>query len=423
MLAVATAAGLAGALAVPTRAAGSPVTITWWSWSHDAELENVKKYVAQFEKANPDIKVNLVYVNWTDIPKKLPIAVAGGSAPDVANVDPYWAYDLADAGVYYDLTELVQRDLKADPAYDIADIFPGALQMFQTMAGRQFGWPDNLDIQGFFYNTDLYDAAGLVSPNDQPWNWQTMLEDAIKLTRDTNNDNKPEQYGFSEWYFDWYQLVLANGSQIITSELKNALHSSAARQAMEYWYRFNQAKVIAPYVTGQPNPAQMFNQGKVGIQPCGYYLSLTLNKLERPIGYDVTNHPLSPIGKRAATAGGGGYIIPKTSKHVEEAWRLIKFLTSKETLAQVLQQPGAMPLRRSQVGMAFSATFPPKHKAVFGQILGYTVSSPQVPHWSTVREKIIGDMGKYFSGQVSMDQALDQLDKDLAVIYRDRAKK
>ncbi|HHV55434.1 MAG TPA: sugar ABC transporter substrate-binding protein [Firmicutes bacterium] len=404
---------------MPSLAAEKPVTtVEFWSWATGDELKQLNERIRLFENANPDIKINLVTVGWAEIGTKLPVAVAGGNSPDLVTVSSYWGYDLAVNKLYIDLRPYLEAVRKQDPAWDVDDIFAGAMTMWQTADGDQFAFPDSLDIQGVFYNQDRYDETGLRYPNDKTWNWSDMLTESIKMTADVNGDGEIDRWGISDYYFNWYQLILANGGQILTKDFKNAMNTSAARQAWEYWKKFYDAKAIRGWISSTVHGDASFRAGHVGLQPAGYWLALQLNAMEKKLHYDVTGMPLSPAGKRAATADGSGVMIPAGAKHPDAAWRFIKFMHSKEMLAEVAKQPGAMPLRRSSAAVAFRIPDPPKNKAIFAQILEYTVGNPRTPKWSQVRSLIFQAGSQFFTGAKSYEQAMEYFSEQLAIILK-----
>lgn len=59
-----------------------PVTITFQTWN-PGEGDAIHEIIAKFEKENPDIKVNFVYMPYTDHVEKLKVDLASGQAADV----------------------------------------------------------------------------------------------------------------------------------------------------------------------------------------------------------------------------------------------------------------------------------------------------------------------------------------------------
>ena len=91
---------------------------------------------------------------------------------------------------------------------EFKQVFPTAFALWKTAKGEQYAFPFDLDIPALFYNKELFDAAGIEYPNDK-WTWDDMLKAAIALTKDTDGDGQPDQYGFTNWYFHWATLVWA----------------------------------------------------------------------------------------------------------------------------------------------------------------------------------------------------------------------
>ena len=77
-------AGIA-ALAWAGVASAEQVTLRMWMHEHPPRVPIDKKIVAEFEKANPDIKVDHQIIPVAEYPTKLLTAFAAGSGPDIFN--------------------------------------------------------------------------------------------------------------------------------------------------------------------------------------------------------------------------------------------------------------------------------------------------------------------------------------------------
>src|SRR5207344_2918026 len=73
------------ALAWAGAAAAQPVTLRMWMHEHPPRIPIDKQIVAEFEKANPDIKVDHQIIPVAEYPTKLLTAFAAGSGPDIFN--------------------------------------------------------------------------------------------------------------------------------------------------------------------------------------------------------------------------------------------------------------------------------------------------------------------------------------------------
>src|SRR5580704_5682083 len=82
LAAAALAAGLAGAA---TPAAAQQVTVKMWMHEHPPRLPIDRQIIAEFEKANPDIKIDYNVIAASEYATKLLTAFASGSGPDLFN--------------------------------------------------------------------------------------------------------------------------------------------------------------------------------------------------------------------------------------------------------------------------------------------------------------------------------------------------
>ena len=64
------------------------VTLNFWGLG--SEGESLKKIVPEFEKENPDIKVNVQMIPWTAAQEKLISAYAGDNTPDLCQLGNTW---------------------------------------------------------------------------------------------------------------------------------------------------------------------------------------------------------------------------------------------------------------------------------------------------------------------------------------------
>lgn len=82
--AVAVAVAAAVAMAAPGPAfADNTVTLTLWMHEHPPRLPLDRVIIDEFQKQNPNIKVDLTIVPNADFASKLEVAFAGGAGPDV----------------------------------------------------------------------------------------------------------------------------------------------------------------------------------------------------------------------------------------------------------------------------------------------------------------------------------------------------
>jgi multiple sugar transport system substrate-binding protein len=163
---------------------------------------------AAFEKTNPDIKVKLSIIPWTDYWEKLRTDVAGKSVDDIFWVDggDYPVY--ADAGALLNIDKTLGTDARTEWA-------PSVVKQY-TRDGVLWGVPQLADPGiGVYYNADLLKAAGLTPADLADLRWDptgkndTLLPVLQKLTRDSQghqagragfDGSKLAQYGYNSAY-------------------------------------------------------------------------------------------------------------------------------------------------------------------------------------------------------------------------------
>jgi len=158
LVAVGAAAAIAGGALAGCQASGpeadGDVTITWWHNATSDPLQGLWADVAaEFEEANPGVKVEVTGYQNEDLQRTLiPNALASGDAPDLFMVWPGGEVRAqAEAGYLKDLTEVA-----ADTAAELG----GTVKPWQV-DGKQYALPFTFGIEGFWYNKDLFEQAGI----------------------------------------------------------------------------------------------------------------------------------------------------------------------------------------------------------------------------------------------------------------------
>ncbi|GAB7191997.1 extracellular solute-binding protein [Kineococcus sp. NUM-3379] len=130
-------------------------TLTFW---HNSTTGPGKAYwdktAADFEKANPGVKIKIQSVQNEDMDGKLQTALNSGDAPDVfmARGGGKLA-DIVEAGQVLDLTDSISAEAKTA-------LGEGVLGAF-AVDGKNYGMPVAVLPGGLFYSKDLYGAAGI----------------------------------------------------------------------------------------------------------------------------------------------------------------------------------------------------------------------------------------------------------------------
>lgn len=164
---------MALACAVPAMAE-EPITITVSIGWDESSLPNWTKLAEEFEAANPNIKIELLWSS-SDM-TKLQAQFMSNDAPDIAQTWKYAFNEFVDAGLVLDLT-----DMFADNGWTDDKLYSGVKQWVAPLSEitqedcRVFGVPDFINTSVIFYNTDIFEQYNLSEP--------TNLEELIAVSK------------------------------------------------------------------------------------------------------------------------------------------------------------------------------------------------------------------------------------------------
>jgi raffinose/stachyose/melibiose transport system substrate-binding protein len=137
--------------------ASGPVSMTFW---HNSTTGDGKAYwaktVADFEAANPNVKIKVQAIQNEDMDGKLQTALNSGAPPDIfmARGGGKLA-DIVDAQQVMDLTDKIAPATKAA-------VGEGVLNAF-TVEGKVYGMPTSVLPGGMYYSKDLFKKAGITA--------------------------------------------------------------------------------------------------------------------------------------------------------------------------------------------------------------------------------------------------------------------
>lgn len=385
-------------------ASGEKVEISFSMWGSPEELDVWNQIVADFEAANPNIKVSVEVADWTSYWDKLKTQLAAGSPPDVFAMDAPLFLDYQTRGVLLNL----QPYIDANPGM-LDGIYPQTLTAYQTAEGY-YGLPRDFNTIVLFYNKDMFDAAGVAYPTAD-WTWDDLRAASKQLTKEV--DGKA-QYGF---YFDqwdmepgWSEALWSYGGDIISADHTQTLVGTPeSRQAWQMLYDmvFVDKSVPDANTVGQYG-FDLFQAGVAAMTPMGHWSVPGYNT--GGFAYDVAPMPKGPAGP-ATSVNSAGFVVAKDSKHPDEAFKFIQYVLSasgQTKLAElgfacpVLQSVAESPVFLEQKGSSLN-------QQVFLDGLAYSHMKPVFKgydEWASV----VGDgMGAVWRAEAELNPTLDQI--------------
>jgi len=117
-------------------------------------------------------------------------------------------------------------------------------------------------------------------------------------------------------------------------------------------------------------------------------------------------------------AGGASLAIAAASPHADAAWQLLEFLTEPARQLEFYRLTGDLPARRSAWALGALAEAP--RVAAFWRQLEHVRTPPKIPEWERIAAKISDYAEAAVRGDLSMDEALIALDRDVDRILEKR---
>ncbi|AJH01510.1 MAG: sugar ABC transporter substrate-binding protein [Clostridium beijerinckii] len=300
---------------------GGDVHITYGIWDSNQE-KGLRKMADEFEGKNPGIKIDIQVTGWSDYWTMLEAAATGGSLPDTFWMHSNEIYRYASNGMLMDLTDKINKsdDVKLSN-------YPEGLVKIYNLNNKQYAIPKDYDTIGLWYNKTMFDKAGISYP-DETWNWDKLYEAAKKLT---TGDGK--QYGFLAPLHNqegYYNFVYQNGGTIITDDKVSGYDNPKTIEAMKYYVRFV-SEGLSPKIFDDAARAETLQNGLCAM---GFFGSWNLSGFAAndymTKNFNVTVLPSANDGKRASIFNGLGNAISANTKHPEEAWKWVQYLSSKD---------------------------------------------------------------------------------------------
>ncbi|MDH6570292.1 multiple sugar transport system substrate-binding protein [Streptomyces sp. SAI-208] len=314
--------------------ASKETTVNFWhAWSADSEVKAVKSLVAGFEKAHPNIHVNVVG-NMTDDKINQALRTGGDKAPDVIssfttnNVGKFCS-----SGALVDLNPFFEKS-DIDPA----KTFPAAMNEYTQFDGDRCAVPLLGDAYGLYYNKTAFEKAGITSP---PKTWSEFEKDAKKLTIAQGDSYRqlgfmPNYHGwetttehylgqFSPTYFD------TSGKSTIATDPAVTAAFTVQKKLVDELGGYRKLEKYRAGLGDEWGPKHPFQTGQVAMQLDGEWrLGMALDA--KP-DFEIGVAPL-PVPDDQADQYGKGYItgtiagIAANSTKQNAAWEFLKYITT-----------------------------------------------------------------------------------------------
>ncbi|MBN2222700.1 MAG: sugar ABC transporter substrate-binding protein, partial [Vallitaleaceae bacterium] len=378
-----------------------PVSIKFMNYSSSgANEETFAKMVEAFEKENSDVKVEVLTYGYADYFQQLATAIAGGSTPDVfeLNIENFRAY--VNKGLVSKLEGI-----------DVSTIYPTTLKAF-SVDGVQYGLPTKFSNVVLIYNKDLFDQAGISYPTAE-WTWKEELE-AAQAIRALGDDYFGIFRPIQTWEF--YKTIAQNGGALMNEDQSEfTINSEENIEALQMMIdRVNTYNVT-------PNTEQMggmgdwdlFKSGRLGMLVNGVWAfsDFTANC---DFAWDIVVEP--GIKNKATHFFSDAIVVSESSEKKEAATRFAAFIAGSDEAAKLrLEANWDLPVALTEeTTNSYLAITPPENKQAVIDSLDYLVMPPSLESFNAIADILNDYLAQAAAEILSPKEALDQAQEEIS---------
>ena len=282
-------------------------------------------------------------VVWTDLPwgsveRKLLAAVFARTAPDLVNLNPPFAANLASKGGLADLEPIL-------PA-GTADLYlPAVWEACRDQTAGRIAIPWYLTVRLSLVNHQLLDQAGLSAP---PRTW-SELPAFLRRVRDATG-----RYGLfmtvvPDDSAEMLETLVQIGVQLLDNERRAAFDSPVGRDAFAFWTELYREGLLPREVVsqGQRRAIELFQSGELAVAATGAEFLRSIQTNAPGIAAVTRAHPPLVGDDGTANVALMTLAVPRQSPHLDEALAFALFLTNADNQARFAREARVLPSSRT----------------------------------------------------------------------------
>ncbi|WP_282935244.1 sugar ABC transporter substrate-binding protein [Paenibacillus sp. RC67] len=400
--------------------AGKTTELRFYTYGTEGNY-NWKKTIAAYEEKNPGIKINLIGLSekgdTQEAMKKLDLAAASGEDMDVLMFSDPAAYAQRVAlGMVAPIDDYITKDgFKVNEEYKVDT----------KLNGKYYALPGKFNPWYVLLNKNMLDAAGLKVPTD--WTWDDFMDYAKKMTQGEGANKVYGTYFHGPQNGGWVEyakLALENqpdNPDFIKADGTSNLDSPLYKKSLEIRMKMEKDdKSATPYTDMLSQKlnyrTQFFNQ-KAAMIATGSWMNTEIGGTDQvPLNFNVAvapfpkNNPGDQVGYAPVATD---YIsVAAASKHKDESYKFIRWLTTDGQLVQEKNVPSWSKVKQEDLGKIIdnilsTAKSPEKvDKASLVSVLSNSKAAAMVPpvsYQAEVNKTINEEFEKMILGKQDID--------------------
>lgn len=355
-----------------------PITLEYWRLFHESSA--LDSFIEEYQREYPNINIEVKKIDLKpgetvyDYQANITKLIADGAGPDIFMINNSWLPYMANQ-----ISPMPQGFMSVN-GYE--DIFPKFVVDDFVQDNRIYAVPYYIDNLMLYYNATIFDEARLKPPKTL----QELVDIIPRLTKKDGAGNITQSaiaLGADTASVPRAADILSALMMQYGAEMTSADHKTAtfnlpspgsnppyfsAREALAYYTQFADPDSSNTYTYTDrtdsrgnrilPIDIQGFMEGKVAMfVGYSYHIQNIRNFAPRSLRFDTAPLPQLRLQEPANIANYWGETVSKTSKHANEAWHFIGFMSKRQNLNYLGRVTGTVPSHKDLFETASGATY------------------------------------------------------------------
>ncbi|BCL35684.1 ABC transporter substrate-binding protein [Nostoc sp. MS1] len=385
--------------------ASGGASIEFWTMQLQPQFTDYfQSLIKNFETQNPGIKVNWVDVPWAAMENKILTAVSAKTPPDVVNLNPGFASQLAGRNAWLDLDTKVPETARSS-------YLPNIWQA-STLNGKSFGIPWYLTTRLTIYNTDLLKQSGISTP---PATYVQLAQVAQQIK------DKTGKYAFFVTFVpqdsgEVLESFVQMGVTLIDAEGKAAFNSPQGKAAFQYWVDLYKKGLLPKEVLtqGHRHAIDLYQSGEIAFLSSGpeFLKNIATNAPKIAQASAIAPQLTGDTGKKNVAVM--NIVIPRETKQPDAAVKFALFVTNDENQLAFAKAANVLPSTTKALADSYFKNVPAnastveKARIVSAQQLQQAeILTPNLKDINKLQKAIYENLQAAMLGEKTVDKAVE----------------
>lgn len=318
----------------------SGTEIEFWTMQLQPQFTDYfNELIAEFEAENPETKVRWVDVPWEAMENKILNAVSAKTAPDVVNLNPNFASQLAARNAWLNLDEQIADSEKQE--------YLPKIWQASSIQDQSFGIPWYLTTTITIYNQEILEEAGI----NQPPATYSELATAAQQIKD-----KTGKYAFFATFVpsdsaEVLGSLVQMGVTLVDDQGKAAFNTPEGIAAFQYWVDLYKKGLLPPesLTQGHRFGIELYQAGESALLSSGaqFFNAIATNAPSIAEVSAAAPQITGETGKKNVAVM--NLVIPRDTDNPEAAVKFALFATNPDNQLTFAQAANVLPSTQSSV--------------------------------------------------------------------------